>query len=330
MDTLRPPAPLDPEAERYRDWLHFNVFDGASGLIGLVNLSLHGSPRDPRARAIGTALVHHPQHGWLGNMDVRDFSSAHLSETGITLPSAALFVDTSHRRVHVSARLPDEGLIVDCVAAENCRMLRIDQRLPFGSGWISWAVIPQMTLTGRAIVRGKSIELSLARGYHDHNWGRWYWGDDAGWDWGTFSDQETATTIVFSRATDRDRTYVSPLFVTVDTPDKRRSFVGTNLSYRWEGRYLGTLRRLPGSLAALHCDRMSPTLPARAVLEAQDGQARVRVEFLVRAAAQLIAAEPTRPGTSFVHELVGEFAGELEEKGKRRLLSGLGVVEYVD
>jgi hypothetical protein len=28
--------------------------------------------------------------------------------------------------------------------------------------------------------------LDRAPGYHDHNWGRWHWGQDLGWEWGCF------------------------------------------------------------------------------------------------------------------------------------------------
>ena len=69
LDAPRAPSALDPLAGLYKDWLHLNLFDPASGLIGLVNVAAHGAPGDPQARAVGAALVHVPGHGWAGNLE---------------------------------------------------------------------------------------------------------------------------------------------------------------------------------------------------------------------------------------------------------------------
>jgi hypothetical protein len=185
-------------------------------------------------------------------------------------------------------------------------------------------------LSGWMTLGNERISLDGASGYHDHNWGRWRWGDDIGWDWATLVDDESATTIVFSRATDRDRRSVSDALVTVDTGGKRLSFRGASVRFSPNGSFDEPLRRLPGSLAALHVDRLKPSLPGSVVVEANDGYASLRVEFQVRAAAQLIASEPTRAGCSFIHELVGAFSGQLKTGARSLSLSGVGVVEYVD
>lgn len=330
MDTLRPPGPLDTRPEAYRDWLHFNLFDPASQVVGLVNASLHGAPNDPRARAIGTALLHHPAHGWIGNMEVREFGFARLSETSIGLESVALAVDPAADRLCVSVQMPDERVSLTCTALRASTPVHIEQQLPFGSGWISWSLLPRLRVEGDLAIGERRIDLAAATGYHDHNWGRWFWGDDAGWDWGTFTDCDEATTVVFSRAADRDRRHTSPSLVTVERRGKRRSFMGPSVRFTWEGAFREPLRRLPGSLAALHADRAEPRLPSSVRLEAMDGQSNLWLDFSVRAAAQLIAAEPTRPGTSFVHELIGSFRGEYFGDGSTRPIAGVGVVEYVD
>jgi hypothetical protein len=291
---------------------------------------LHGAPSDPRARAIGTALFHHPAHGWVGNMEVQDFGFARLTDASIGLRNVALAVDTRRDGVCASVQMPEERLSVHCSAERVSNRMHVEQQLPFGSGWISWSVVPRMRVCGDVRIAGDHVSLDDATGYHDHNWGRWLWGDDAGWDWATFTDRDAGTTIVFSRATDRDRDRVSAPLVTVESQGKRRSFMGPSVRFAWDGEFREPLRRLPGSLAALHSDRMKPVLPSTVQLEASDGHSTLWLEFRVRAAAQLIAAEPTQPGTSFVHELIGSFGGEYFSDRRLSSISGVGVLEYVD
>jgi hypothetical protein len=44
---LHLPLSGDPLGMIYKEWLHLNFFDHASGAMGLINTSIHGHPRDP-------------------------------------------------------------------------------------------------------------------------------------------------------------------------------------------------------------------------------------------------------------------------------------------
>lgn len=48
--------------------------------------------------------------------------------------------------------------------------------------WVSAA--PACKVIGNLIIDGVNYPLDGVRGYHDHNWGTWSWGDNIGWDWG--------------------------------------------------------------------------------------------------------------------------------------------------
>ena len=178
-DGLRPPAAFDPSAPAYKDWLHLVVLDHRSGVAGLVNVSLHGAPADPRSRAIGTALFHLPDEGWVGNVEVRGFGEAAISPTSIGLEQVALAVDGARGTVHASVRQP------------------------LGSGWVAWYVVPRLHTRGGATVAGRSIDLGQASAYYDHNWGRWHWGQDLGWEWGCFLAPAPGPVFFLSRLTDR-------------------------------------------------------------------------------------------------------------------------------
>jgi hypothetical protein len=327
VDALRPPPPLEPTRATYKDWLHLNVFDPASGVVALVNASLHGAPDDPRARAIGTALAHVPDVGWAGNVEVAGYADAALTSSGIALPQIAVALDRG--AVLASARFPDDGLVAVVTATARSAPIAIELPLPFGSGWISWTVAPRLAVSGSLRVADRDVDLSRAVAYHDHNWGRWRWGDDAGWEWGAFAAADDGPLIVVARTCDRAHRALGPALCVVDAPAGRRTFAA-GASLALDGRLAARARRLPGALAALHQDRSAPPLPSRVRLRAGDGIDAIELEFRPRAAAQLIAAEPTARGYGFVHELAGSFVAHGRLAGAPFACEGLGVFEYVD
>lgn len=330
VDTLRVPPPLDPTAPAYKDWLHLNVFDHRSGAVGLVNTSLHGPPGDPRTRVVGAALFDVPEVGWVGNLVVRGLRDARIDAAAVGLDTVGLAVDHTSGTIVASADLPDDrfALAVKAVASEDA--VTLDRPLPLGSGWVSWYVLPRLAVTGNLRVGDTALSLDGASAYHDHNWGRWHWGDDFGWDWGSFHTDPPGPAVVFARTTDRLRRRPGPAFLLVSGPGTYRRFTGATVDVRTEGRMDEPARRVPGAMAALRSDRAAPRLPARVRITAGDGVDRVEVDFTARGCTQLILADPVRRGHSFVHESTGTFtlAGRLG--GVEQSVAGLGVIEHVD
>ena len=329
-DALRPPSALDLAASAYKDWLHLNVMDHASGAVGLVNVSLHGAPDDPRARAIGTALLHLPEVGWVGNVEVRGQAEARVGIASVALSHVALAMDYPAGRLLASARFPDEALALRLTATAASPAIDLEQQQPFGPGWVSWYVMPRLTLNGEVTIGSRRLDLGHASAYHDHNWGRWYWGDDVGWEWGAFLTPCPGAAFVLSRATDRlHRRAGNPVLV-VQLGTRRRTFGGRTVRLEYSGQLEGRLRRLPGALAALHQDRATPRLPARVIVRADDGRDRVEITFTARAAAQLIAGDPAVRGYGFLHEVAGAFVAEGRIGNRDVGGSGLAVLEHVD
>lgn len=329
-DTLRVPPPLDATAPAYKDWLHLNVFDHRSGIIGLVNTSLHGSPEDPRTRVVGAALFDVPDIGWVGNLVVRGLGEARVGATAVGLDAVGLGIDHASGTVAASADLPDDRFSVTMRATALEDAVMVDRPLPLGSGWISWYVVPRLAATGRLRVGDTVVSLDGASAYHDHNWGRWHWGDDFGWDWGSFLASPPGPAVVLARTTDRLRRRPGPAFLLVAGPGAHRRFGGSAVTVRTEGRLDGPLRRVPGAMAALRSDRAAPRLPAHVRVSADDGLDRVEVNFAARACTQLVLADPVHHGHSFVHELTGTFTLAGRIGGVEHSAAGLGVVEHVD
>jgi hypothetical protein len=328
-DTLRPPTALDPTAAAYKDWLHLNLLDHSSGTVGLVNVSLHGAPTDPRSRAVGTALLHVPAQGWIGNVEVWGIDEADLGPASVGLPGVALAL-ASDGAVLASVGLPDDELRLDLTAAPAAPPLDIELPIPLGPGWISWRVVPRLSVEGTVVAAGVALDTGAMSAYHDHNWGRWHWGDDLGWEWGCLIAAAPGPSFVVSRTTDRTHRVGSQPMLMVEADGRRRSFLGATVELAVEGILDAEPRRLPGSMAALHADRATPRVPARLTVRADDGRSLVRLDFRARAFTQLVTADPSRRGYGFLHELVGEFEYLYRMGGRRGEGVGLAVVEYVD
>jgi len=325
-DALRPPLPTDPDALAYKDWLHLNVFDHATGVIGLFNTSLHGAPTAAASRTIGTALVHVPDIGWAGNVAVRGFDETAIGQSSVALDrlAVAAFPD----RVLVSAHYPDDAFGATVTARAAARPVAVEERLAFGPGWISWYVVPRLTASGSVTTGTTTIDVRRASAYYDHNWGRWHWGDDVAWEWGAFMAESPGPAIVISRTTDREHRHGSRPTLIVEQSSARRRFSG-GVTLLLEGLFDAPLRRLPGVMAALHQDRAKPSIPRHVRIRAADGIDDIELTFTTRAAAQLIAADPFRAGYGFIHELVGSFTIRGNLAGERCDAEGLGVFEYV-
>ncbi len=326
IDHLRPPSILDPQAALAKDWWHLNVFDHQHSAIGIINTSLHGNPPQGFGVAVGCTLFHDPVNGWCGGVEIREMALTSIDPTSIGLAYSAMSVRLDGT-VDVSLRLPDvSGTFA---AMPVGRRVQVEDRLPFGSGWISWRATPRMTVEGGLTVLGRTLHTSDLSAYHDHNWGRWRWGDDAGWEWATFVASDDGPTFVLAKTTDRHhRRGVRQLIVQLNGREWR--FRDQNIRVIRDGTFTGKLLRVPGPMAALRSDRRRPALPAVVQVEAHDAAASLSLAFRANGAAQIICADPAGGSHGFVHELCGPMDYRFAVNGSCHEGTGLGVFEHVD
>jgi len=331
-DTLRPPSPLDPTASAYKDWFHLNFAEPDSGTVGLINASLHGSPWDGRARAVGTVLVHSPQWGWKSHVEIKAYADANLAGSVIALTDTALAIDGRSGTIHASLHGAGNPFSARLAAEPLTAPLDIEQPLPLGSGWISWYLVPSLRLSGEwATSEGHNV-LRNAPAYHDHNWGRWHWGEDFGWEWGCFlgaPEDPHAATIIFGRTCDRAHRRFGTPFLIADSRRARRRFAPECVTVKYGGYLEAPLHRVPGAMAALHQEMAEPRLPGAVGIDAKQGDARVTIEFTARAAAQFVTADPEIRGYGFIHEIVGAYHAAGTMAGLAFETNGYGVFEYV-
>ena len=153
-DRLRAPSAVDLAAAAYKDWLHVNVFDFAHGRVGLVNVSLHGDPADPRSLAAGAVLLGDVEDGWVQRVEVIGAGEATAGHNEIAVGDvAAILLDDAGGGVGVHGRLPGDRGGFDLAAFPSATPVVAEAATPFGSGWIAWRAVPRMTVTGWVLGR---------------------------------------------------------------------------------------------------------------------------------------------------------------------------------
>ena len=107
---------------------------------------------------------------------------------------------------HVAIDLSDKDIRGELDFASASRPFVVNNQ-PVARRWMSWLFVPRLRAQGwlRIGDREHRIENDLA--YHDHNWGRFWWGDDFGWTWGTLlpTSPDDPWSMVFLQMTDRGR-----------------------------------------------------------------------------------------------------------------------------
>ena len=134
----------------------------------------------------------------------------------------------------IEARSAAAHAAIDIVAAPLTAPIVTASRAPFGSGWIDWRAVPLLSVRGTVRhADGAVVDLDGALGYHDHNWGRWCWGEDIGWEWAAWPSE--AGCLVMSRATDR-RHETGAANVVISLPLRRgwqnQAYVGSSVDVR--------------------------------------------------------------------------------------------------
>ncbi|WP_372571642.1 hypothetical protein [Ruegeria jejuensis] len=329
FDTLRPPAIGDPTAAAYKDWFHLNIFLPESGRVVLINLSLHGAPWDNRARVVGVALASAADGDWIGGVEVAAFADSTIDTQAIFLSTLSIAVTRDGAALHARVARPGDGFEADIVARPLLPAAALDLTAAFGSGWIGWSAIPVLSISGTLTLDGEVIALENARGYHDHNWGRWFWGEDVAWEWGAWVLGDDIT-IVAARGTDKAHFNRQPPHVFLVHGSRVYGFTPNQIALSYQAGPTRTMRRLPGSLAAIYPDRRSPDLPQTVTLRADSPLARFELEFETGTAAQLLLSDPMRPGAGFINELAGrcKLTATLDQGLLRA--EGVGVFEYVE
>jgi hypothetical protein len=325
-DFLRGSRRTFGEHRPHKEWHHFVVHDGRFRLI--VNFNLVDSGDDTTHRVI--ALVRHDE--WSGAVETFDSAvcdtrsgrvAARFGTCEFALAEGAY--DLSIRLDAIDLRAEIRFIPVSTPFVVNNQPLAPGARL-------SWLFVPRLVAHGHVWVGGTRVSLRGTPAYHDHNWGRFCWGDDFGWEWGSVLPRQLSDpwTIVCMRMTDRHRRRAS-----------RQAL------YAWYGHepvalwrdfamtveHHGFLRRapaltLPAVMRVLRAGTASD-IPARLTIEGR-GRDHLDMQFEPEEYVRIVVPDEIDPmGVVVLNEISGRITASGRVGGHSLDLEATGVFELL-
>jgi hypothetical protein len=334
IEALRIPALPQAAAHDWKDWYHVVLLHPASGWRAIANVNLVGGGSD--AELQWTLVVHPPGGPAGGRLHGASRSQPWHAGMVATRPlaiagdEASFGFDGGRLALRIAPR--DLELQLGLHATPASTPLLVTDGAPFGSGFIGWGLLPQLHAEGRLAACGEAAAIGDGWFcYHDHNFGRFRWGEDFGWEWlvAHAACGDEAVTVVVDWRTDRAHAGggLPYLFVLVGGA-LRKVFLGPALRLRWRWHDDATLPpRLPGAMATRLADR--PVRAPRAiVLDAADERDRIALTIEVDTYLEIVAPDNRSGAFARIGESSGPAALELRLAERRLEGHGLAYAEY--
>lgn len=336
LDGLHLPSRTDESAPFYKEWQHFCLLDQSNDLHAIFNLNLARrmgkGPGVEAARAL--VAVWEQAHGWSGELDTippselgleRRRIDMRLGRTQLRFDGTAYDLQVTSRRGTIQAALAFRPLVAPMMMRNNT---------PVGQGHINWLVVPRLAVDGTLRVGDRTYQVQGAQGYHDHNWGRWNWGDDFAWEWGFAVPDTTASegpqALVFDRTTDRGHLAAKELTMAFwEGEALSRVFTRREITVRAEGfLHCGRLLKLPGIMALIE-PQHTHDIPAVFHINARADADHLEAEFRAEHAMQVVVPNDVDLQNTIINETFGRFAARGRIRRRDVTLSGLSFFEFL-
>lgn len=303
-----------------KEWFHFCVTGDDVEVI--ANFSL----MDGRARI---ALIVRIGDSWHGDVEPIPASLVRAERGSMNLDfgQSTLRFDPASGFT-LSIALSDHPLTATLhLEAETMPLLRPNTPLE-RDGAIHWMVVPRLRAHGTIFIGGERHNLENAAAYHDHNWGRFAWGDDLAWQWGfsIFARDERA--LAFVRLIDRARTRdVGHGLFLWRGAEQQRIFREGELTIAPSGFLRPqTLVQLPRTMSLL-APEAATDVPARIAILAEGRGDRLEVIFESERMLQLLIPNDRDLGVTAINEVSGRYFARGTIAGEHVELEGRGFFE---
>jgi hypothetical protein len=204
-DFLRAPVLWTARPEGYKEWHHFQVH--RPGLWLLVNVSLMAETNGPTPRLVPRVIVIAHEERWTGAV-VRFAETPEVSAdlSILTVGKNRFSLRPDGYRVVVDLADRDIAGELHLRPTERPAVVLVNNQ-PVGAGRLNWLAVPRLHTDGWFRIGGREHRFTDDLAYHDHNWGRFRWGDDFGWTWASVlpTALDDPWSLVFTQMTDRRR-----------------------------------------------------------------------------------------------------------------------------
>src|SRR5262245_35174841 len=168
----------------HKEWLHFCVLGGDMEL--LVNFSLSdGSGPDMAGSLQQARLTVLARSGtWDGDIETFPMGNVFAPPGRLDVRFGANGVRFGDGAFQVHVALRERRVAADLVLVPVTRPIRAPQVPLLDGPPLRWVIVPRLAAHGTVTVGSRVHSLGGDPAYHDHNWGRFHWGQDFAWLWG--------------------------------------------------------------------------------------------------------------------------------------------------
>jgi hypothetical protein len=328
-DFLRAPLLATARPHGFKEWHHFVVH--GRGRRFLINFSLNNEGSDALRIAPRVIVIGHDER-WTGAIE--RFADSDLDVSAdlgdLTIGGNRMTLHPNGYRVVID--LPRHDIRGELEFTSVSRPFVVNNQ-PVGEGRMCWLFVPRLRANGWLRIGGQEHRIENELAYHDHNWGRFWWGDDFSWTWGTIlpHGQEHPWSMVFLQMTDRHRLrYLSQALYVWHHDDPAAIFRHAAVTARASGTLAGGADcTLPPPMRML-LDGETPGVPERLEITARRAGDTVHAEFRSRSYARL--AQPSEvhlDRSTVLCETSGTVRVSGTVKGQHIDFVGTGVFEFL-
>jgi hypothetical protein len=329
-------VPAGPFAPRnHKEWHHFCVVGPELDLIINFNVSErawpYALPVEHAARVVVLARDH--ERSWYGDVESALIRDVEVRSGEVDLRVGSNIVRLDGEVFVVSVVLRDHPVGVRLRLQPRTVPLLVRNEVSIGPAWVNWLVLPRLEATGTIVLGQRVYRLERAPAYHDHNWGRWRWGQDFSWQWGfglPYGPEEPWTA-VFDRTTNRvGSTDLERTVALWCRGELYRVFTQTEVTVQPLGlmplEQIGL--KVPRVMALLTAERMTD-IPDRLIVTAASGADRLDLIFEPEDASQILIPNETDLGMTVINEAIGRVTLDGRVKGRQVASSGRGIFEFL-
>ncbi|TRW84749.1 hypothetical protein FK535_09655 [Mycolicibacterium sp. 018/SC-01/001] len=330
-DFLRAPLLAAAHPDGVKEWHHF-VVHGRDHRI-LINVSVTDEcTAVGEHRLVPRVIVIVHADRWNGVIE--RYASAEMEVSPdlgeLTLGGNRLTVLADGYRVSID--LPRRGVRAELEFIAVTKPFVVNNQ-PLGAGRMSWLFVPRLRVDGWVRCAGIEHRVEHELAYHDHNWGRFWWGDDFGWTWGTVlpTDPGNPWSMVMLQMTDRSRLrYFSQAVYVWHEDEPAAIFRHAAVTARRHGTFTRHADCTLPPAMQLVLDGDVTGVPERLEVSAQRAGDAVHATFTPQSFARVAyPSEVTLDGSVVLCETRGDAQFKGVIGGERVAATGAGIFEFL-
>ena len=184
----------------YKEWHYFNIIDDDPDLKFFVTFNIGGNVSNPYESYSQVLMAYDINNNV--DMSVNSYS---IVDTYYSNETPDVEINNSYVKLlpngyEVYAESTDGNIVFSATFIPKASPSTVFSGTIGNYGQMNWVTAaPVCKVNGNLRINGTVYSLDGVRGYHDHNWGRWTWCDNIGWDWGQAiepNDEDEADTDV--------------------------------------------------------------------------------------------------------------------------------------